>query len=426
MNEMDGQSRDNVRARIEELKKPFPEAVSEGRLDYDMLMALLGDDFDNDSEKYQFTWKGKLDSLRLAQKRSAATLRPCQGESLNWETTKNLYIEGDNLEVLKLLQQGYLRKVKLIYIDPSYNTGNDFAYEDDFSDPIKQYCAQTGRVLRANPETAGRYHSKWLSMMYPRLKIAKTLLRDDGVIFISIDDNEQHNLRKLCDEVFGEENFVANILWQKRYSPANDHLTICPMHDFILVYRKSDAWQRNLLARTEENDKQYRYEDERGVFRPDNDKCNKTAAERPNLYYPIIHPVTGEEVWPSKDAVWRYSIERHEENVRQNMVFWGKDGTAKVPSFKRYRDMLRNGGGTVPSTWWAFEFAGHNDETAKETSELIGSRVFSTPKPVKLLKQILALGSSDGDLVLDFFSGSAAMAQAVMEMNASSDAETDS
>lgn len=420
MDKLDGLSMDIEQTERDKLRAIFPQCFVEGKLDIDKLLSMCGEYITDDFERYNFTWKGKSECLQLAQKRSAGTLRPCPEESVGFDTTQNLYIEGDNLEVLKLLQTAYYRQVKMIYIDPPYNTGNDFVYEDDFADPIARYKEVTAQTTKSNPETMGRYHTNWLNMMYPRLRLAANLLRDDGVCFISIDDNEQANLRKICDEVFGEENFVANIMWQKRYSPANDHKTICPIHDFIIAYRKSEAWQRNLLPRSEQNNSQYRYEDERGVFRPDNYKCNKTADERPNLYYPIINPNTGEEVWPSRDAVWRYSKERHNENVENDMVFWGKDGKAKVPSFKRYRDLLRGGGGIVPGTWWTYEFAGHNDEAAKETSVQIGNRVFSTPKPTRLIERLLQLSttSDDNDIVLDFFAGSSATAHAVMQLNA--------
>ena len=423
MEKMDGLSLDIEQAEQDNLRAIFPQCFVEGKLDVGKLLALCGE-FEtvdeNDREKYEFRWKGKQEALQLAGKRSAGTLRPCRADSVDWDTTQNLYIEGDNLEVLKLLQASYYRRVKMIYIDPPYNTGNDFVYADDFADPLARYREVTGQTTKSNPETMGRYHTNWLNMMYPRLRLAANLLRDDGVIFISIDDSEQANLRKICDEIFGEENFVANIIWQKRYSPANDHKTICPIHDFIMVYQKTSAWQRNLLLRSEANDSQYRYEDARGIYRPDNYKCNKTADERPNLYYAIINPNTGEEIWPSRDAVWRYSPERHAENVENDMVFWGKDGRARTPAFKRYRDMLRNGGGIVPGTWWTFDFAGHNDEAAKETSELIGNRVFSTPKPTRLIQKLLQLAtdSAAGDIVLDFFSGSAAAAHAVIKQNA--------
>ncbi len=420
MNKFNGQSMDIEQAERDKLQALFPQCFSEGKLDIDKLLNLCGEYIDNDFEKYKFEWSGKAECYRIAGKRSTGTLRPCEGESVNWDATHNLYIEGDNLEVLKLLQTAYYRKVKMIYIDPPYNTGHDFVYEDDFRDPIARYKEVTEQTTKSNPETMGRYHTNWLNMMFPRLRLAANLLRDDGVIFISIDDGEQANLRKICDEVFGEENFVANIMWQKRYSPANDHKTICPMHDFIVVYQKSSAWQRNLMPRSEENNKQYRYEDERGRFRASDYTCNKTTAERPNLNYAIINPKTGEEVWPSPNAAWRYTQERHEENVKDNLVFWGKDGNAKVPAYKRYLDELPNDGGIVPVTWWTHEFAGHNDEAAKEVGDLVGNRVFSTPKPIRLITKLLQLATNPGDedIVLDFFSGSCATAHAAMQLNA--------
>ena len=419
MNKIDGLSKDIEQTEREKLASVFPQCFVEGKLDIDKLLSLCGEYITKDFEKYEFTWKGKSECLPLAQQRSTGTLRPCPEESVNFDTTQNLYIEGDNLEVLKLLQTSYFRQVKMIYIDPPYNTGNDFVYEDDFSDSLARYKEVTSQTTKSNPESMGRFHTNWLNMMYPRLRLAANLLRDDGAIFISIDDGEQANMRKLCDEVFGEENFVANIMWQKKYSPANDHKTICPMHDFLIVYRKSEAWQRNLLPRTEQNDAQYRFEDEKGVFRASDYTCNKTSQERPNLYYPIIHPKTGEEVWPKPSRVWAYSQEVHAENIANNLVFWGQDGNARVPSYKRYRDALIGGGGTVPTSWWTHEFAGHNDEAAKETNELLGNRIFSTPKPSRLIERILqiATNSFDEDIVLDFFSGSAATAHAVMETN---------
>ena len=211
---MDGMSMNLEQANMDKLKAAFPECFAEGKLDIDKLLSLCGEYIDNDFEKYKFEWKGKAESLRLAQKRSTGTLRPCPEDSVNWDTTQNLYIEGDNLEVIKLLQTAYFRKVKMIYIDPPYNTGNDFVYEDDFADPMARYKEVTQQTTKSNPETMGRFHTNWLNMMYPRLRLASNLLRDDGVIFISIDENEITNLRKICDEVFGEENFVAQITVQ--------------------------------------------------------------------------------------------------------------------------------------------------------------------------------------------------------------------
>lgn len=235
---MDGFSMNIEQTNLDKLRSVFPECVSEGKLDIDKLLSLCGEYIDNDFEKYKFEWKGKADCLRLAQKRSTGTLRPCREESVDWDTTQNLYIEGDNLEVLKLLQTAYYRKVKMIYIDPPYNTGNDFVYADDFADPMARYKEVTQQTTKSNPETMGRYHTNWLNMMYPRLRLAANLLRDDGVIFISIDDNEVDNIKKLCNEVFGEENFVAQFIWQKRTSP-DARKKISNGHEYIVMYCKT-------------------------------------------------------------------------------------------------------------------------------------------------------------------------------------------
>ena len=235
---IEGLSMNIEQENINRLHKAFPECFTEGKLDVDKLLSLCGEYITDDFEKYEFKWKGKSNCLRLAQKRSTATLRPVPEDSVNWDTTQNLYIEGDNLEVLKLLQKSYFRKIKMIYIDPPYNTGNDFVYEDDFADPLARYKEITAQTTKSNPETMGRYHTNWLNMMYPRLRLAANLLRDDGVIFISIDDNEVTNLRRLCDEVFGEENFVAQMIWQKRTSP-DARKKLSTGHEYILMYCKT-------------------------------------------------------------------------------------------------------------------------------------------------------------------------------------------
>lgn len=308
----------------------------------------------------------------------------------------NLLIQGDNLEALKALLPFYRGQVKCIFIDPPYNTKSAFEHYDD------------------NLE-----HSQWLSMMLPRLQLLRDLLSDDGSIWVTIDDNEGHYLKVLMDEVFGRGNFVANVLWQKKYAVANDHKTIAPMHDHILVYRKTPAWQRNLLPRTEEKDRQYRYEDARGVFRPDNYTCNKTADERPNLYYPIVQPNTGAEVWPSRTRVWSYSQEEHQRHVAEGFIYWGKDGIGKKPSFKRYRHLLKNDG-VVPQTWWTHDFAGHTDGSRKEAREVLGTTSltddFITPKPELLISRILQTATNPGDLVLDSFLGSGTTAAVAHKM----------
>ncbi len=318
----DGASLDIVEQNIVKLKKIFPDAFTEGKIDFDALREILGNYIDDREERYSFTWNGKSRARRLAQTPSTGTLRPCPEESVNWDTTQNLFIEGDNLEVLKLLQKSYHKKVKMIYIDPPYNTGNDFVYPDDFRDNIAHYLEFTGqtdeegRKLSTNSETSGRYHTDWLNMMYPRLKLARNLLRDDGVIFISIDDNESANLRKLCDEIFGEENFIANIVWQKKQSPQNDATYLSDMHDHVLVYAKiartdrndSVGWERKLLPRSEQQNSRYLNPDNdpRGPWASVDCTCNKNSVERPNLYYPIRNPITETMVYPSKQRVWRY------------------------------------------------------------------------------------------------------------------------
>ncbi|NLE41422.1 MAG: site-specific DNA-methyltransferase, partial [Lentisphaerae bacterium] len=258
--------------------------------------------------------------------------------------------EGDNFDALRYLRMTHAGRVKCIYIDPPYNTGNrDFVYNDRFVDVNDAWR-----------------HSTWVEFMYQRLLLAKDLLRQDGSIFVSIDDNEAAPLRLLMNRVFGENNFVATCIWQKRYSSANDHKTIAPMHEYVLAFRQSDLWQRNLLKRGEEKNRQYRHKDEKGIFRPDNYTCNKSAEERPNLYYPITNPNTGEEIWPKRTRVWSYSKEEHQRNVEADMIYWGKDGKGKVPAFKRYKHMLRNGDGVVPTTWWTHDEVGHNDTAKKE------------------------------------------------------------
>lgn len=310
--------------------------------------------------------------------------------------TENLLIQGDNLDALKSLLPVYAGRIKCVFIDPPYNTRSAFEHYDD-----------------------NREHSIWLSMMYPRLELLRELLSEDGSIWVTIDDNEGHYLKVIMDEIFGRGNFVAHVLWQKKYAVANDHKTIAPMHDHVLVYRKSPAWQRNLLARTEEKDRQYRFEDDQGIFRTSDYTCNKSAEERPNLYYPIIHPITGEEVWPSRTRVWAYSQEEHQRHCEEDLIYWGRDGQAKTPSFKRYKHLLKNQG-IVPQTLWLHEYAGHTDGARKEVRAVLGSTSlvddFITPKPEKLIQRILEIATNPGDLVLDSFLGSGTTAAVAHKM----------
>ena len=308
----------------------------------------------------------------------------------------NLLIHGDNLEALKALLPFYRGRVKCIFIDPPYNTQSAFEHYDDKLE-----------------------HSQWLSMMLPRLELLRDLLSEDGSIWVTIDDNEAHYLKVMMDEVFGRGNFVANVLWQKKYAVANDHKSIAPMHDHVFVYRKTAAWQRNLLTRTDEKDRQYKNEDDKGIFRVSDYTCAKTAEERPNLFYPIIQPNTGAEVWPNRTRVWAYSQDEHRRHVTEGFIYWGKDGQGKTPSYKRYKHLLKNDG-VVPQTWWTHDFAGHTDGSRKEAREVLGTTSltndFITPKPELLISRILQTATNPGDLVLDSFLGSGTTAAVAHKM----------
>lgn len=418
MDKMDGMTMNIEQANVEKLKKVFPEVFADGKVDFDKLQGLLGHYIADDKEKYSFSWKGKADSLRLAQKRSTGTLRPCKEESKNWDTTENLYIEGDNLEVLKLLQSSYLNSIKMIYIDPPYNTGNDFVYTDDFADGIAHYKEVTGQATKSNPETAGRYHTNWLNMMYPRLKLARNLLTDDGVIFISIDDNEQANLKKLCDEVFGEDNFVACIVWEKRFTRSNNARLFASLTDYILVYRKSSVVDYLRAPRTEKSDSIYSNPDNdpRGVWTSVSYVNPATKEQRPNLTYPIINPITGQEVNHPTNA-WKYEYERHLIHVKENRLYWGANGENTYPRLKKFLCEVEDG--MVPVNLWKREDVGTTDAASKELSILMGAKIFDFPKPVDLVKFMSQIVASDKDsIILDFFSGSATTAHAVMQLNA--------
>ncbi|MGK5092910.1 site-specific DNA-methyltransferase [Deltaproteobacteria bacterium TL4] len=434
MDKLKMQSPNGVDANIEKLKTLFPNCITEDRdengivrrvVDFDQLRQELSTNLvEGPRERYTLNWPGKNEAILTANAPIAKTLRPCKAESVDFENTRNVYIEGDNLDALKLLQETYLNKVKMIYIDPPYNTGNDFIYEDDFAEDTEVFLQRSnqkdeeGNRLVANTEANGRFHSDWLSMMYPRLKLARNLLREDGVIFISIDDHEVHNLRKICDEVFGDGNFIANVVWQKKYAVSNDDPGIAPMHDHIMVFQKSTSFQRNLLPRTEKQTQRYKNidDDPRGPWTSGEYVSGKSKTERPTLWYAIKHPKTGEDVWPAEDAVWRYSREKHQQIVVENRLYWGPNESYEKPRLKRFLAEIQDG--VVPSTWWPFTEVGHNDEGQKETGLLLGKKIFSTPKPVRLLRRIIEISTGNNDIVLDFFSGSSTTAHAVMQLNA--------
>ncbi len=415
-NKLDGLSMNLEKTNMEKLKSVFPECFSEQKLDIDKLLSLCGEYIDNDFEKYKFEWKGKSECLRLAQKRSTGTLRPCREESVNFDDTENVYIEGDNLEVLKLLQTAYYNKIKMIYIDPPYNTGNDFVYEDDFADPMARYKEVTQQTTKSNPETMGRYHTNWLNMMYPRLRLAANLLRDDGVIFISIDDNEVDNLKKICNEVFGEENFVAQLIWQRAFSPKNDAKYISNSHDYILMYAKYiDKFKIGRLPRTEEANARYSNPDNdpRGVWTSSDMSVKTYNAE---YDYPITTP-SGKIIEPPSGRCWRTSKEAFEKLVSENRVYFGADGS-NTPRIKRFLSELKYDG-MAPTSILLHKDVGHSQEGSQEVTKLLNAGVFDGPKPVRLLNRLLTLANTDKDsIILDFFSGSATTAHAVMQLNA--------
>ena len=417
-------SADVLAGNIERLKNIFPEAITEGKIDFDVLKQLLGGHVDEREEKYGLNWHGKRRARQLALTPSTGTLRPCPEDSVDWDTTQNLMIEGDNLEVLKLLQKSYAGKVKLIYIDPPYNTGKDFVYPDNFQDNIKNYLELTGQTgeggkkLSSNTEASGRFHTNWLNMMYPRLKLARNLLRHDGVIFVTIDDSELANLLGVFTEVFGEENHIATIAWQKKYSVSNNSKGVASMKDHIVVFGKSDRFKNGLLPRNEESKARYVNPDNdpRGPWKPVDYWNQVSPEERPNLAYTITNPNSGKAIVPDKKA-WKFSKDVHDEHVREKKIWWGIEGTNSVPALKLFLTDVRDG--LIPNDWWPFEDAGHTDEAKKELDSLFDSNApFDTPKPVRLITRMLQVGDVlDDDIVMDFFAGSGTTGHAVQKHN---------
>ncbi len=410
----------------------FPNAVTETinengevvrAIDKDVLMQEISCTVvDGNEERYQFTWPDKKKSVLLANAPINKTLRPCREESVDFDTTENLYIEGDNLEVLKLLQETYLGKIKMIYIDPPYNTGNDFVYEDDFAQSTDEYLANSGQYddegnrLVKNVDTNGRFHTDWLNMIYPRLKLAKDLLSDDGVIFISIDDNEQENLKKCCDEIFGCQNFIAQLVWERAFAPKNDAKFISNSHDYILMFaRNINNFVIGRLPRTAEADARYANPDNdpRGVWQSDN-LTVKTYS--PSGDYPITTP-SGRVVEPPAGRCWSLSKNAFLERLQDNRIWFGSDGNG-VPRIKRFLSELKFDG-MAPTSILFYKDVGHSQEGSQELIKIMDGGVFDGPKPTRLLKRLITLANlNDESIVLDFFSGSATTAQALMEINA--------
>ncbi len=406
MEKVDKMSMDIEKSEKEKLKSVFPGCFAEGKLDIDKLLNMCGEYIVPESEKYEFTWSGKFESLKLAQKRSTATLRPCTEESVNFNTTQNLYIEGDNLEVLKLLQTSYYRKVKMIYIDPPYNTGKDFVYEDNFKDPLEYYKEITSQATKSNPESMGRFHTNWLNMMFPRLRLAYNLLSDDGVIFISIDDHEVHNLRKLCDEVFGEENFVAQICHKNRDGVSNDKI-ISNNHNFILFYCKNIDLIHSIrdqfgIKRNEEDLKNYNRNDNdgKGPYAL-NPVTGPGGARKGNPYYEVL----------GISNYWRFSRDRMLKMIQDGLIVKLNNNLYQ----KTYRQDIIKKKKSI-TTWW--DNVGTTAKGTAQIKDLFGKAYFEFAKPIDLLKHILKfIPHTKNDIILDFFSGSATTAHAVMELN---------
>ena len=424
---------DGTKINLEALYQIAPSCFTEEKdeetgeikrvVNFETLRQLLGGDaVDEDEEMYQFTWPGKRAARYEAAEPIDDTLRPVPADAVDWDTTENLYIEGDNLRVLKLLQRGYMGKVKMIYIDPPYNTGNDFVYHDDFAHSAEEEDLAAGNIdeegnrYRRNLDSNGRFHSDWCSMMYSRLLVAHSLLKEDGVIFISIDDNEVHNLRKICDEIFGEKNFLAQVIWERAYAPINLMKHFSPSHDYIVCYAKDvDLAICNGIPRSSEADARYSNPDNdpRGVWQSDN--LSVGPAIEANIY-PITTP-SGRVVEPPAGRSWSLSANAFAERLRQNRIWFGSDGNG-VPRMKRFLSELRKTGVT-PMTIWKYEEVGHSQDATKALAGIFdGKKYFDYPKPVDLIKRCISLYSSPDSLILDFFSGSATTAHAVMQLNA--------
>ena len=409
---------------VEKIKEICPAAVtSEGKIDFEELKTALGDDVAADAiEKYEFTWVGKNAAKAEANRPIRKTLRPVVTDSKDWDNTKNLYIEGDNLDALKLLQESYLGKVKMIYIDPPYNTGNDFVYCDEFAAGCEEYldkkgqCDSDGNRLFKNTETNGRFHSDWCSMIYSRLKIARDLLSDDGVIFVSIDDHEVANLRKIGNEIFGENNFIAQVIWERAFAPVNLMKHFSPSHDYLVVFAKNiEKAACNGIPRSDETNERYSNPDNdpRGVW--SSSDISVGPAVESNIY--TITTPSGRRVQPPAGRSWRLSEKAFSERLQDNRIWFGPDGDG-VPRIKRFLSELRKTGVT-PMTIWKYTEVEHSQTATQKLAQLFdGKKFFDYPKPVALIERCIQLYSNSDSVILDFFSGSATTAHAVMQLNA--------
>ncbi|MEG1410093.1 MAG: site-specific DNA-methyltransferase [Terrisporobacter sp.] len=426
MEKLDGKTFDVVSDNIKKLEELFPEIVTEGKVDVDKL-ALLFDktrNEDNESnkdgeERYEFTWKGKKEAIRMSQKQTTGTLRPCKEESVNFDETQNLYIEGDNLEVLRALQSSYRDKVKMIYIDPPYNTGSDFVYRDDFTDNMKNYKKIMSESYKTNTDSSGRFHTNWINMMYPRLKLAKNLLSDDGAILISIDDNELNNLMKICEEIFGNKCFVGNICRATGTTTAQGTNSLGKSFDYLLMYSKTEKFDVGGIDLDEKDRARYNLEDERGRFSIL--QLRRTGGEdrredRPSMYYGIETP-DGTMIYPmgptGYESRWRVGRETYEKMLANNEIYFKNDNGKWTVYYKFYLE----GRTKRPSNIWN-DIEG-NKKAQIDLKALIPEKVFDTPKPIELLKRSIKISKANEEsIILDFFSGSATTAHAVMQLNA--------
>ena len=456
MDKLRMQTANKADENFRKLAAMFPNAVTETinengevvrAIDKDVLMQEISCTVvDGNEERYQFTWPDKKKSVLLANAPINKTLRPvredetvptgadsegkpyCSTGSVDFDTTENLYIEGDNLEVLKLLQETYLGKIKMIYIDPPYNTGSDFVYEDDFAQSTDEYLANSGQYdedgnrMVQNTESNGRFHTDWLNMIYPRLKLAKDLLAEDGIIFVSIDEHESHNMRKICDEIFGAENFISQIVWEKRYTRSNNAKRFTTLTEPIICYVKSITSVTDIKEkRSDKADSIYSNPDNdpRGAWTSVSYVNPATKEQRPNLVYPILNPITGAVVEHPTNA-WKYEKSTYDKHVQENRLYWGKAGENTYPRLKKFLSEMD--GGMVPVDLWRQEDTGTTDQGSKELESLLGRKIFDFPKPQSLVKRIISLilNGDDGknNIILDFFSGSATTAHAVMQLNA--------
>ena len=426
------QSADGVQLNLDALYQIAPSCFTEATdpktgkikrmVNFDTLRQLLGDDAVEDApEAYEFNWVGKQAARAEVLCPINKTLRPVKEDSVDWDTTQNLYIEGDNLEVLKLLQKSYLGKVKMIYIDPPYNTGNYFVYHDDFArsqaeeDLFAGNVDELGNRFIKNTDSNGRYHSDWCSMIYSRLMVARSLLTEDGVIFISIDDNEQKNLKNICDEVFGENNYLAQVVWERAYSPVNLKKHFSESHDYVLSYAKSiENLICNGLPKTSDALDRYKNPDNdpRGPWKSADATVGPVVNDK---LYPITLP-SGRVVYPSSGRCWLYTEARFKEMVADNRVWFGADGNS-VPAIKKFASEVKQT--MTPMTIWKYTEVGHSQEAAQNLKKLFDNHdYFDYPKPVELIKRCITLYSSRESVILDFFSGSATTAHGVMQLNA--------